>query len=79
MEAMAEESLYGPDKINVPVLAILAKSPYWPADTEQFLRSLAPDLDYQMWDGVSHFLFMDKPKEFNAAVIAFLDKKKLLK
>jgi len=79
MEAMAEESLYATDKINVPVLAILAKSPFWAADTEQFLRSLAPDLDYQMWDGVSHFLFMDKPKEFNAAVIAFLDKKKLLK
>jgi pimeloyl-ACP methyl ester carboxylesterase len=79
MEAMSEDSLYETDKINVPVLAILAKSPYWPADTEQFLRSLAPDLEYQMWDGVSHFLFMDKPKEFNAAVIAFLDKKKLLK
>jgi pimeloyl-ACP methyl ester carboxylesterase len=79
MEAMAEDSLYATDKINVPVLAILAKSPYWPADTEQFLRGLAPDLDYQMWDGVSHFLFMDKPKEFNGAVIAFVDKKKLLK
>ena len=79
MEAMAEESLYATDKINVPVLAILAKSPFWAADTEQFLRSLAPDLEYQMWDGVSHFLFMDKPKEFDASVIAFLDKKKLLK
>lgn len=79
MESMADESLYATDKINVPVLAILAKSPFWPADTEQFLRSLAPDLDYQMWEGVSHFLFMDKPKEFNAAVIAFLDKKNLLK
>jgi pimeloyl-ACP methyl ester carboxylesterase len=63
----------------VPVLALLAKSPFWPPDTEQFLRSLAPDLEFEMWEGVSHFLFMDKPKEFNAAVIAFLDKKKLLK
>jgi pimeloyl-ACP methyl ester carboxylesterase len=79
MESMAEESLYQTDKINVPVLAVLAKSPYWPADTEQFLRSLAPDLDYQMWDGVSHFLFLDKPKEFDAMVLAFVDKKKLLK
>ena len=79
MEAMGEDSLYATDRINVPVLAILAKSPYWPADTEQFLRGLAPDLDYQMWEGVSHFLFMEKPKEFNAAVIAFVDKKKLLK
>ena len=79
MEAMGEDALYATDKINVPVLAILAKSPFWAPDTEQFLRSLAPDLDYQMWDGVDHFLFMGKPKEFNAAVIAFLDKKNLLK
>lgn len=79
MDAMADESLYGADKINVPVLAILAKSPFWAADTEQFFRSLAPDLGFQMWEGVDHFLFMGKPKEFNAAVIAFLDEKKLLK
>jgi pimeloyl-ACP methyl ester carboxylesterase len=79
MEAMSDDALYATDKINVPVLAILGKSPFWQPDTEQFLRSLAPDLEFQMWDGVSHFLFMDKPKEFNAAVIAFLDKKKLLK
>ena len=79
MDAMNDESLYAPDKINVPVLAILAKSPFWTPDTEQFYRSLAPDLSVQMWEGVSHFLFMNKPKEFNAAVIAFLDEKKLLK
>jgi pimeloyl-ACP methyl ester carboxylesterase len=79
MESMADESLYGMDKINVPALAILAKSPFWPADTEQFFRSLAPDLEYQMWEGVDHFLFMGKPKEFNAAVITFLDKQRLLK
>jgi pimeloyl-ACP methyl ester carboxylesterase len=79
MESMGEDSLYATDKINVPVLAILAKSPFWAPDTEQFLRSLAPDLEYQMWDGVDHFLFMGKPKEFNAAVIAFVNKKNLLK
>ena len=79
MEAMADDTLYATDKINVPVLAILAKSPFWPADTEEFLHGLAPDLTFQMWEGVSHFLFMDRPKEFNAAVIAFLDQKKLLK
>ena len=79
MDAMADETLYGTDKINVPVLAILAKSPFWAPDTEEFYRSLAPDLDFQMWEGVDHFLFMGKPKEFNAAVINFLDKKKLLK
>jgi len=79
MEGMADESIWGPDKINVPVLAILAKSPFWPADTEQFDRSIAPQLDYQMWEGVGHFLMMEKPKEFDQAVIAFLNKNALLK
>ncbi|MFN2513193.1 MAG: alpha/beta fold hydrolase [Pyrinomonadaceae bacterium] len=79
MEGMNDESLYGPDKMNVPVLAILAKSPFWPADTEQFFRSLAPNLDFHMWEGVGHFLMMERPKQFNEAVIAFLSKNSLLK
>jgi pimeloyl-ACP methyl ester carboxylesterase len=79
MEGMNDESIYGPDKINVPVLVVLAKSPFWPDDTEQFFRSLAPKIDYQMWEGVHHFLLMEKPKEFNDAVLAFLNKNSLLK
>jgi pimeloyl-ACP methyl ester carboxylesterase len=79
MEDMNKETLYGPDKINVPVFAVMAKAPFWPADTEQFLRGLAPDLEVQWWEGVGHFLMMEKPKQFNDAVIAFLNKKNLLK
>lgn len=79
MEAMNDESLYGPDKMNVPVLAILAKSPFWPADTEQFLRNIAPNLDFHMWEGVGHFLMMERPKQFNEVVIGFLNKNSLLK
>jgi pimeloyl-ACP methyl ester carboxylesterase len=79
MEGMADESIWGTDKINVPVLAIMAKTPFWPADTEQFDRSIAPNLEFQMWEGVGHFLMMEKPKEFNAAILAFLNKNKLLK
>lgn len=79
MEGMADETIWKQDKINFPVLAILAKSPFWPADTEQFYRSTAPNLEYQMWDGVSHFLMMEKPKEFNETLGAFLSKNKLLR
>ena len=79
MEAMNDEALYNPDKINVPVFALLAKSPFWAADTEQFLHSLAPDLELQWWEGVGHFVMLEKPKQFNDAVIAFLNKKNLLK
>jgi pimeloyl-ACP methyl ester carboxylesterase len=79
MEGMVDNSIWGQDKINVPVLAILAKSPFWAADTEQFYRGIAPKLEFQMWEGVGHFLMMEKPKEFDEAVIAFLDKNALLK
>lgn len=79
MEGMADDSIWGVDKINVPVLAVMAKSPFWPPDTEQFYRSIAPKLDFVMWDGVGHFLQMEKPAQFDDAVIAFLDKHKLVK
>ncbi|HEX5734356.1 MAG TPA: alpha/beta hydrolase [Blastocatellia bacterium] len=79
MDALADQANYGPDKIEVPVLAFFAKSPFWPADNEQFFRSLAPNLEYHMWEGVSHFLMMDKPKEFNETLLAFLMKNNLIK
>ena len=79
MEGMADPSIWGDDKINVPVLAIMAKNPFFPPDIEQQSRALVPNIEFQMWEGVGHFLMMEKPKEFNVAVRAFLDKNKLLK
>lgn len=78
MDGMNDEKIHAPDKINVPVLAILGESPYWAKDTEAFYRSLAPNLDFRMWQGVSHFLMMEKPQEFNQALRFFLNKNKLL-
>ena len=79
MEGMADPTIWGDDKINVPVLAIMAKNPFFPPNLEEMSRPLVPNLEFQMWEGVGHFLMMEKPKEFNAAVLAFLDKNKLLK
>lgn len=79
MEGMAEPSIWGEDKINVPVLAIMAKNPFFGPDLEQLYRSLVPNVDFRLWDGVGHFIMMEKPKEFNEAVLGFLDKNKLLK
>ena len=79
MEEMATDSIWGQDKINVPVLAVMAKSIFYAPDTEQFYHTIAPNLDFQLWDGVGHFLMMEKPKEFDDALIGFLDKNKLLK
>jgi pimeloyl-ACP methyl ester carboxylesterase len=77
-EGTADPALWKPDKIDVPVLMILAKQPVWTAEYEQFARSLAPNLDYQVWENVSHFVMMEKPREFNAALLTFLEKNQLL-
>lgn len=71
-ESSGEPAVWKPDPIEVPVLMILAKQPAWTAETEQFARKLIPHLDYQVWENVSHFLMMEKPHEFNAAVMKFL-------
>ena len=79
MEGMADSAIWGDDKINVPVLAVMARNPMVPPNMEEIYRGVAPNLDFRMWDGVGHFVMMEKPKEFNEAVIGFLDKNKLLK
>ena len=78
MEGMADMSIWGDDKINVPVLAIMARNPMFPPNMEEIYRAVAPNLDFRMWEGVGHFVMMEKSKEFNEAVIGFLDKHKLL-
>jgi len=78
-EGMLDDSIWADDKINVPVLAIMAKTALLPPNAEESFRAIAPKLDFQIFDGVGHFLMMEKSKEFDAAVIAWLDKNSLLK
>ncbi len=78
MEGMIDRKIWFEDKINVPVLAIMAKSPWWKADEEEYFKSVAPKMKFQMWEGVSHFLMMEKPEKFNAEIKAFVMENKLL-
>ena len=79
MRGMLDDKIWTNDQIKVPVLAVMSGSGQWAADTKDFYQTIAPNLDFQMWAGVSHFLMMEKPKEFNAAVVLFVDKHGLLK
>jgi pimeloyl-ACP methyl ester carboxylesterase len=79
MEGMADASIWGEDKINVPVLAIMAKTPILPPNVEESFRAIAPTMDFRLWEGVGHFVMMEKPKEFNAAVLQWLERNELLK
>jgi pimeloyl-ACP methyl ester carboxylesterase len=78
MESLLAEELWRPDKINVPALMIQAKQPAWNTDYEEYVRALIPNLEYQVWEGVSHFLMIDRPNEFNSALAAFLTRHRLL-
>jgi len=78
MKNMLDDSIWTSDQIKVPVLAIMAKNPMYPANIEEGYRQIAPDLEFQMWEGVSHFLMMERSKEFNETVSAFISKEKLL-
>jgi pimeloyl-ACP methyl ester carboxylesterase len=78
MKGMLDDAIWTDDKINVPVLAILAKNPMYPPNIEDSYKAVAPKLEYHMWDGVSHFLMMEKPKEFNDTLKEFVEKNKLL-
>jgi len=65
-------------KVNVPVLVINAHSPMWNADYENYVRSLSPQADYRMMDGVGHWLMLEKPAEFNATLTELLRKHDLI-
>ena len=78
-ETWAQPEVWATDQIHAPVLAILASSSsWWPANVEAIYRSIAPRLDFQMWDGVSHFLMMEEPERFNAALRTFIEGDRLL-
>ena len=78
MDGMIDDSIWVNDQIKVPVLAIMDAQGRWAPDTKDVYKTIAPNLEFQSWPGVSHFLFMEKPKEFNEAVLSFVVKNKLL-
>ena len=77
MRGMLDDSIWTNDQIKVPALAIMAETP-WPKDNADIYKTIAPNIDYQRWTSVSHFLMMEKPKEFNDAVRLFVVKNKFL-
>lgn len=64
---MLRESAHPPHGV-VP----MATSVQWKDDYRAFLRKLSPEMDYR--EGVGHFLFLEKPKEFKEATLEFLGK-----
>lgn len=73
--------MFGPDqpdwilqKVNAPVVVFNARSPWWNNGYENYVRSLSPQSDYRLMEGVGHFIMLEKPAEFNAALTEKLRK-----
>ncbi len=78
-EGMFDPEIWKEDSIGVPVLTVLARSPFWRPDYEAFVRRLAPRSEFRVLEGVGHFLMIEKPQEFNAILLRFLTDQGLLK
>jgi pimeloyl-ACP methyl ester carboxylesterase len=82
----AAESIASPEQpdwaltnVEVPVLVLNARnSPWWGERYEQYVKSLSARVDYRLFDGVGHFLMLEKPAEFNASLMEMLRKFGLL-
>ena len=79
MRGMLDEKNWKEDPIKVPSQALMAQSPHWTAEYKEFVKKLVPDIDYREFEGVGHFLFMEKPAPFNKALGEFLNKQGVLK
>ena len=79
MEAMfGNAAIWEPHPIRVPLQLLLAANPAWSVDYERFVRQLAPQVDYRVFTGVSHFLMMERQEPVNRAIQEFLTSNLLL-
>lgn len=74
MEAGADPAIWeeADPMIGVPLLIINTDAPMWTDDYKTYARSLGEDVEYVTMSEVTHFLFMDKPDEFNRILLAWL-------
>ncbi len=77
----AMEGLFGasqPDwslrHATVPVLVLNAPNDMWTDEYLEYVRSLSLQTDYRVIDGTGHWLMLEKPAEFNAALVDMLGK-----
>jgi pimeloyl-ACP methyl ester carboxylesterase len=81
----AMEGMFSPDQpdwdlqhVNVPVFVINAPSQMWTDQYKQYVGSLSPKTDYRAIVGTGHWLMLEKPADFNAALIDLLHEFKFI-
>lgn len=64
--------------LGVPLLVLNAKGSPWVADYDSFVPTLSPQVEYRQFENTGHFLMLEKPAMFNAALTELLEKYDLL-
>jgi sigma-B regulation protein RsbQ len=76
--AAADPKIWDADPIAAPLLLILAEQPSWNDEYFSFVKQLAPQAEIHVLPGVSHFIMMERPAEFDSLLLSFLETNKLL-
>jgi pimeloyl-ACP methyl ester carboxylesterase len=76
--AAADAEIWRPDPIEAPLLLILAEQPSWNEEYLNFVKQLAPKVEIHVLPGVSHFIMLERPAEFDSLVVTFLEANKIL-
>lgn len=71
-KAMVDLSIWKEDPIGVPLLSILAKSPYWDEGYRAFVRKLQPEAGFVEVEGAGHFLMLERPGPVDDALLRFV-------
>lgn len=77
MKAAMDDAIWVDDRINVPLLVINSANPFWSEEYVQQVKALSDDVEYHVFEGVSHLVMMDAPDKFNNTLLAFLVKRGL--
>ena len=56
------------EDMKVPLLVMNTKSPFYTPEYDAYARSLSAKTDHRTFEGVGHFMMLEKPAVFNAAL-----------
>ena len=66
------------ENVKSPLLVMNTRSPIYTPEYEAYARSLSARTDYRTFEGVGHFMMLEKPAMFNSALADMLNEFNLL-
>jgi pimeloyl-ACP methyl ester carboxylesterase len=76
MQATFDPAIWKGDVFKMPILGIYAEKSA--LNNPSYMKEHFPNLEYHEVAGSGHFVMLDKPAEFNALLLAFLDRRSSL-